>query len=93
MILYDPGHWNVAFALTLHGSVFPKAFCWAFPCALMAGLMHYIFHQDEAWAAVASAGATGATVLSGFSFIFGFSIVSFWLKRNTGSASPIVLFR
>eukprot|EP00747_Dinoflagellata_sp_TGD_P150775 gnl/TRDRNA2_/TRDRNA2_177151_c10_seq1.p1 gnl/TRDRNA2_/TRDRNA2_177151_c10~~gnl/TRDRNA2_/TRDRNA2_177151_c10_seq1.p1 ORF type:complete len:624 (-),score=107.99 gnl/TRDRNA2_/TRDRNA2_177151_c10_seq1:504-2375(-) len=75
MIEYDPGKYNVLFAFQLTGSVFPKSFAIATPCAVFSMLMHFVFKanqdiQDKAWV-----GSVGATVLSGFSFILGFLVV------------------
>eukprot|EP00747_Dinoflagellata_sp_TGD_P014676 gnl/TRDRNA2_/TRDRNA2_123634_c2_seq1.p1 gnl/TRDRNA2_/TRDRNA2_123634_c2~~gnl/TRDRNA2_/TRDRNA2_123634_c2_seq1.p1 ORF type:complete len:301 (-),score=26.89 gnl/TRDRNA2_/TRDRNA2_123634_c2_seq1:19-921(-) len=75
MILYDTGYWNITFAFSLRGSVFPKSFHVAFPCAVLSVLLNFAFQanqkvEDEAWV-----GGVGATVLQGFSFVLGFLIV------------------
>lgn len=75
MIYYDPGKWAVSFAFSLKGSVFPKAFIWSFPCALLSFVLHLILHQNGKWVEALHNGAIGASVLSGFTFILGFLIV------------------
>lgn len=75
MITYDQGHWGVGFALKLHGSVFPKSFCWSFPSAVLAVIVHTILNERPELKDAMAAGTVGASVLSGFTFILGFLIV------------------
>eukprot|EP00929_Paragymnodinium_shiwhaense_P117851 TRINITY_DN8922_c0_g1_i1.p1 TRINITY_DN8922_c0_g1~~TRINITY_DN8922_c0_g1_i1.p1 ORF type:complete len:616 (-),score=98.25 TRINITY_DN8922_c0_g1_i1:454-2301(-) len=75
MIIYDPGDWSVAFAFSLKGSVFPKAFVWAFPCSVTSVVLHIVFHENEKVMWALGAGDVAASVLGGFTFILGFLVV------------------
>eukprot|EP00747_Dinoflagellata_sp_TGD_P135943 gnl/TRDRNA2_/TRDRNA2_175497_c2_seq7.p1 gnl/TRDRNA2_/TRDRNA2_175497_c2~~gnl/TRDRNA2_/TRDRNA2_175497_c2_seq7.p1 ORF type:complete len:161 (-),score=22.37 gnl/TRDRNA2_/TRDRNA2_175497_c2_seq7:3-485(-) len=75
MILYDTGYWNVSFAFTLQGSVFPKSFFVAMPSAIIAVILNFAFKANEKVEQQAWVGDVGATVLTGFSFVLGFLIV------------------
>jgi len=75
MIRYDTGKWNISFACQLYGSVFPKAFCWAFPASVFATVLNIVFNRDEEIASRVGAGDVGTNILSGFTFILGFLIV------------------
>jgi len=74
MIQYDPGKWSVVFACSLNGSVFPKAFVWAFPCSVLSVALHTFLANNENFQEI-GAGDVGASVLSGFTFILGFLVV------------------
>jgi len=74
MIPYSPGKWGISFAFTLSGSVFPKAFFIAFPCAVTAALLNFVF---RAWlnAEVDRMGNLSGGALAGFYTVLGFLIV------------------
>lgn len=40
MISYEAGTWGIGFIFSSHGSVFPKALCWAVPNAMLAAVLH-----------------------------------------------------
>lgn len=40
MISYEAGTWGIGFVFSSHGSVFPKALCWAVPNAMLAAVLH-----------------------------------------------------
>jgi len=75
MIRYDTGKWNIAFAFSLRGSVFPKAFMWALPSSLVATFLNIWFQTDKELSDTVGAGDVGTSILSGFTFILGFLIV------------------
>lgn len=72
MIHYDKGEWGVSHVWTLKGSVFPRAFCIAFPNGILAALLH--LHSEayqQKWLVT-----TGVKALWGtFTFVLGFLIV------------------
>jgi putative membrane protein len=76
MIIYDPGKWGLIFALSLRGSVFPKAFAFAAPCSVLSLTLHFMFHY---WVpgigARIGADDVATSVLSGFTFVLGFLVV------------------
>jgi len=72
MIQYDAGKWNLAFAFSLNGSVFPKAMVVAFPSSIFAGVLNWWMHQADSGPVVSPA---LTNILSGFTFILGFLIV------------------
>lgn len=75
MIIYDPGKYGITYAISLRGSVFPRA---AVPgllaCIISTGL-HYAVRLNSATLQQFGAGDASANVLGGFSFILGFLIV------------------
>lgn len=75
MITYDQGYWGLSFAVRLHGSVFPKSFCWGLPAALAASLVHIALDSIPGSRETLAVEDVGASVLSGFTFILGFLIV------------------
>jgi len=75
MIYYDPGHWGLTGMVRCTGSVFPKAMIWATPCTLVAGVLHYMFHQNTDLIDELGIGDVAATVFGGFNFILGFLMV------------------
>jgi len=75
MIHYDPGSWSILFAFSCKGSVFPKAMVWALPCATVSMLLHTVFQRDPQISSKMGTGDVGASVLAGFTFVFGFLVV------------------
>lgn len=77
MIDYKPGYWNICFAFSLRGSVFPKAFVWAFSSATSCYFLHYLMRQDPEGigSIMTGIGDGGTNILSGFTFILGFLVV------------------
>jgi len=76
MIQYRQGTWGLAFAMQVKGSVFPKAFTWAAPCAIVSACLHMLLHHpDYAPEVERGPGPAGLNVMGGFSFIVGFLIV------------------
>lgn len=75
MIAYELDRWNILFAFSLKGSVFPRAFVMAFTSSVIAGVLHIAMHQSKHFSEVVGAGAVGSNILSGFTFILGFLIV------------------
>jgi len=72
MISYDVGYWAVTFVFRSKGSVFPKAFCVAFPNAVLAAFVQiYCSLNDEAWMHIAGV----AWLWSRYSFVLGFLLV------------------
>lgn len=47
MISYTTGIWGIGFIFRCHGSVFPKAACWALPNAALAFMLHYYLHAED----------------------------------------------
>lgn len=72
MILYDQETCGVLFVVRCSGSVFPKAFAWAFPNAVLAVLLHS-FHEElgsDFW------DVEGAHLLwAGYTSVLGFLMV------------------
>eukprot|EP00927_Polykrikos_kofoidii_P062015 TRINITY_DN56840_c0_g1_i1.p1 TRINITY_DN56840_c0_g1~~TRINITY_DN56840_c0_g1_i1.p1 ORF type:complete len:657 (-),score=119.95 TRINITY_DN56840_c0_g1_i1:109-2079(-) len=76
MIVYDPGHWGIAFAFSLRGSVFPKAFVVSMPSSLSCLLLHsWIRSRMEFGPSAVSSESNLVNLLGGFTFILGFLIV------------------
>lgn len=76
MIAYEPGTWSIAFAFSLRGSVFPKAFAWAGPCSVTSIFLHWFVRKYEDFTReLHMVGDIAASVLGGFTFILGFLIV------------------
>jgi len=73
MIPYTHGKWGISFAFTLSGSVFPKAFFVAFPCAVVAALLNFVFR--DAGHGEAGMGNLQGGALAGFYTVLGFLIV------------------
>jgi len=72
MISYDAGYWAVNFVFRTKGSVFPKAFCVAFPNAVLAAFAQiYCSFYDEVWMHIAGV----AWLWSRYSFVLGFLLV------------------
>jgi predicted membrane chloride channel (bestrophin family) len=73
---YNPGTWNIGFAFTCSGSVFPKSGTVALPPSVLAYLLHGLFNgTGDVKVAMAPAGEIAAQLMSGFTFILGFLIV------------------
>lgn len=75
MILYSPGDWGIAFAFSLQGSVFPKSFAWALPCAIVAASLNALIRIHPELEGAVHPGEKAATILHGFTFILGFLVV------------------
>jgi len=75
MIHYEEGKWAIYFAFSLRGSVFPKAFVWSAPCALVSMGLNMFFQARPELIQSVNAGNIGASVLTGFTFILGFLVV------------------
>uniref|UniRef100_A0A7S2AG50 Bestrophin homolog n=1 Tax=Alexandrium andersonii TaxID=327968 RepID=A0A7S2AG50_9DINO len=75
MIHYETDRWNIKFAFSLKGSVFPRSFVIASLSAAMTLACHIIMHQSEDISELVSVPSTGTQILSGFLFILGFLIV------------------
>lgn len=79
MITYQPGKWGLAFSLTCYGSVFPKSFCIAGPCALccLAGRLfnEYVLPELSGEEYETPDSGEYMTILGSFNFILGFLIV------------------
>eukprot|EP00928_Gymnodinium_smaydae_P087803 TRINITY_DN71_c3_g1_i1.p1 TRINITY_DN71_c3_g1~~TRINITY_DN71_c3_g1_i1.p1 ORF type:complete len:525 (+),score=37.80 TRINITY_DN71_c3_g1_i1:58-1632(+) len=72
MIEYSPGSWSIAFALSLRGSVLPKAFALALPNAVLAFLLHVYARPPPGVASIFE----GCEIFwSGYTFVLGFLLV------------------
>jgi len=76
MIKYDSGDWGIVFIFRLTGSVFPKAWCWAMPNALLAIFLHWFIEPSkldgERWAN----SMQGVDIIwGGYTFVLGFLVV------------------
>jgi len=75
MIRYKPGRWGVRYIFHLNGSVFPKAFFWAAPAALIAVLLReFVFDKDMPNGPRNVSNVT-TTVFSSFTYVLGFLVV------------------
>lgn len=72
MITYSVDGFGVSFIFQYHGSVFPKALCWAIPNSALAAVLHHYFHEENE-----DRQATGGVSIlwSGYTFVLGFLIV------------------
>lgn len=68
MISYNAGRWHLAFVLSLRGSVFPKAVCFAIPAAVLTCVVRWNVGEPYEDKSVSS-------VLSSYNFVIGFLIV------------------
>lgn len=75
MIEYDPGRWSLHIVCKCSGSVVPTAALFAFPSAVVAGLLHVLLHQNEDMNDLLGIGDAAATTFSGFNFVLGFLLV------------------
>eukprot|EP00927_Polykrikos_kofoidii_P072630 TRINITY_DN6872_c0_g1_i2.p1 TRINITY_DN6872_c0_g1~~TRINITY_DN6872_c0_g1_i2.p1 ORF type:complete len:646 (+),score=98.01 TRINITY_DN6872_c0_g1_i2:184-2121(+) len=81
MITYEFGRWGVGFILQLKGSVFPLAFVWAFPNALLVFVLITLFNSLSATSGMQLLSSNGANwagamaVWSGFSGTLGFLLI------------------
>jgi len=76
MITYSPGYWNVSFAFSLTGSVFPKSCAWAASSSLLTVVLQLcVMASDDIAHGVSGVGNGGTNILSGFTFILGFLLV------------------
>jgi predicted membrane chloride channel (bestrophin family) len=73
---YNPGTWNIGFAFTCSGSVFPKSGTVALPASVLAFFLHGVFNgTGDMKLVMAPVGQVGAELMAGFTFILGFLIV------------------
>jgi len=76
MIEYNPGAWGIYFAFSLKGSVFPKSFTVAGPCAIICFILHKTLRNyTDYFVEEPVISSVGTSVLAGFTSILGFLIV------------------
>lgn len=74
MIHYHPGTWGICFAFQLTGSVFPKSFAWAGPCAVITLVVHTMIRMPSLKGKVPEM-EVGASIMGYFASVLGFLIV------------------
>eukprot|EP00927_Polykrikos_kofoidii_P086370 TRINITY_DN9651_c0_g2_i1.p1 TRINITY_DN9651_c0_g2~~TRINITY_DN9651_c0_g2_i1.p1 ORF type:complete len:603 (-),score=120.71 TRINITY_DN9651_c0_g2_i1:49-1791(-) len=67
MIDYEPGYWQCLFVFRCHGSVFPKAVCWAIPSSILSVVVYFTVDTEP--------DRNVSTIWSSFCFVLGFLIV------------------
>eukprot|EP00927_Polykrikos_kofoidii_P014330 TRINITY_DN16275_c0_g1_i1.p1 TRINITY_DN16275_c0_g1~~TRINITY_DN16275_c0_g1_i1.p1 ORF type:complete len:528 (-),score=60.41 TRINITY_DN16275_c0_g1_i1:79-1662(-) len=72
MIYYDAGYWGIGYICKLNGSVFPRAFCWAVPSSVLAGLLSVFLRDIPSYSKTVQA---AEFIWSGYIFVLGFLIV------------------